>query len=101
MCNSEGEILKINRYEIAYNASTKYGLSGSPIFLKNTTEVIGIHKQGSTSKNENYGSFIYPIINRYNNAIIYILKINMKVNMLMINLKEKENIYMKKMVNII
>ena len=69
--NSESEILKINRYEITYNASIKNRALGSPIFLKNSTRVIGIHKQGNKTENENYGSFIYPIINRYNNKIIY------------------------------
>ena len=68
---SEGEILNINRYTMTYNASTKEGLSGSPIFLNNTTRVLGIHKEGNKSENENYGSFIYPIINVVNNKIIY------------------------------
>ncbi len=46
---SKGKIksININNYEIIHNASTKTGSSGSPIFLKDTTEVIGVHKQGS------------------------------------------------------
>jgi len=59
---SEGDITKIQNYELAYDATTDKGSSGSPIFLKNTTEVIGIHKQGNTSKPENYGNFLFPII---------------------------------------
>ena len=41
---SEGKIIDIYNNELIYNASTKAGSSGSPIFLKNTTKVIGIHK---------------------------------------------------------
>ena len=41
--------------------STDAGSSGSPIFLENKIEVIGIHKQGG--KRENYGDLIYPILN--------------------------------------
>ena len=49
---SEGKIININNNELIYDASTKSGSSGSPILLKNTTEVIGIHKQGSNRKNK-------------------------------------------------
>ena len=59
---SEGKIININNDELIYDASTKSGSSGSPILLKNTTEVIGIHKQGSNRKNENYGTLICSII---------------------------------------
>ena len=59
---SEGKIININNNELIYNASTKSGSSGSPILLKNTIKVIGIHKQGSIRKNENYGTLIYSII---------------------------------------
>ena len=47
---SEGKIIKINieNDELVYDASTKSGSSGSPILLKDTTEIIGIHKQGNT-----------------------------------------------------
>ena len=57
-----GELLDINKYEITHNASTDSGSSGSPIFLVNTTRVIGIHKGGNKYKKENYGDLIYPII---------------------------------------
>jgi len=55
---SQGKIKTIDDYELIYDASTKSGSSGSPILLKNTTEVIGIHKQGSNYKKENYGTLI-------------------------------------------
>ena len=65
------EIDKIKKYEIAHNASTISGSSGSPIFLEGTNKVIGIHKQGTKNKTKNFGSFIYPIINLLNNNIFY------------------------------
>ena len=64
---SEGELIKLDRYEFTHKASTKPGSSGSPVFLEQTTKVIGIHKQESTIKEENYGDFIFPIINALNN----------------------------------
>ena len=60
---SKGEIKNIEGYQFSYNASTLYGSSGSPIFLIQTTFVIGIHKGGDESEKENYGDFIFPIIN--------------------------------------
>ena len=61
---SKGTLLKINNYEMEYDVHTKHGSSGSPIFLENTTKVIGIHKQGGKVEPiRNYGDFIYPIIN--------------------------------------
>ena len=62
LSNSKGRIKEINNYEFSNLASTKKGSSGSPIFLEGTIKVIGIHKQGSKYNNENYGNFIYPII---------------------------------------
>ena len=59
---SEGKIININKYELIYNASTTSGSSGSPILLKNTTTVIGIHKQGNIRKPENYGTLIQYIL---------------------------------------
>ena len=59
---SRGKITRIEDYQLTYNASTEFGSSGSPIFLKNSTEVIGIHKQGNSKDEENYGNFLYPII---------------------------------------
>ena len=79
---SNGKIKDVNNFEIIYDASTKSGSSGSPILIKNTTEVIGIHKQGSNIKKENYGTLI--------NSIIQILNNNKKDNNLDKNLIEEE-----------
>ena len=59
---SEGKIKDLQDYEIIYDASTKPGSSDSPILLKNSTEVIGIHKQGSQKRKENYGTLINSIL---------------------------------------
>ena len=62
---SKGTIKNINnqnKYELTYDASIESGSSGSPIFLKGTTKVIGIHKQGAKKKEENYGTLIKPFI---------------------------------------
>ena len=68
---STGLIKEINDKEITHNATTIVGASGSPIFLENSIKVIGIHKQGNKNKEENYGNFIYPIIQELqNNNII-------------------------------
>ena len=88
-----GEIIKVKKYELFHNASTKEGSSGSPIFLKNTTKVIGIHKQGDKYKEENYGNFIFPIIYMLNEKNIY-FDDQYEGELLMINLKEKENMFM-------
>ena len=62
LSHSKGIIKSINNYEFSHLASTKQGSSGSPIFIENTTKVIGIHKQSKKDKSENYGNFIGPII---------------------------------------
>ena len=71
---SYGKIKEINDFTFVYDAGTNFGSSGSPIFLKDTTKVIGIHKQGNTEKLENYGTLIYSIIellqNENNNSNI-------------------------------
>ena len=60
--NAEGIINYINNYEFSHLANTQKGSSGSPIFLKNSNRVIGIHKAGIKNK-ENFGDFILPVIN--------------------------------------
>ena len=68
-----GELIKINNYEIIHDAKTKYGSSGSPIFLENTTKIIAIHKSRDKLNNKKYGDFIYPIIkdlDSNNNSIV-------------------------------
>ena len=61
--NALGIIKNISIYEITHLANTIKGSSGSPIFLKNSNKVIGIHKEGAPFIKENYGDFIYPVIN--------------------------------------
>jgi len=60
-----------NKYEFSHTASTKKGSSGSPIFLKNTFEVIGIHKKSDPINSVNYGNFIGPIFNFFKNFSEY------------------------------
>ena len=61
--HSKGKITDIIGYELNHKACTDYGSSGSPIFLIQSTQVIGIHKAGSEERKENYGDVIFPIIN--------------------------------------
>ena len=63
LMNAKGIIKEINKYEFTHLANTEQGSSGSPIFLENRINIIGIHKQGNIKKTENYGDFIYPAIN--------------------------------------
>ena len=72
MYYSYGNILRMEQlekaqYEFAHDASTDNGSSGSPIFLKDTTRVVGIHKSDSEDKKENYGDFIWPIFCYFKN----------------------------------
>ena len=60
---SNGIIKNIKNYEIIHLASTEEGSSGSPIFIKDSIKVIGIHKGGKNDKTENYGDCIGPIFN--------------------------------------
>ncbi len=61
--NARGKIKEINKYEFTHLVTTEEGSSGSPIFLENSIDVIGIHKEGNKDNPENYGDFIYPAIN--------------------------------------
>ena len=69
LVNARGIIKEINKYEFIHLVNTEKGSSGSPIFLENSSLVIGIHKQGNKEKTENYGDFIYPAINIIKNDI--------------------------------
>ena len=62
---SKGIITEINNYQLTHLASTQSGSSGSPIFLKDSFKVIGIHKSGKKDNSENYGDFIGPIFNYF------------------------------------
>ena len=64
---SYGKIREINGCEFSHLASTESGSSGSPIFLKSKTEVIGIHQGGDNYNSKNYGFFIGPIFNFFKN----------------------------------
>ena len=55
------KIMKINKNEFSHSASTEEGSSGSPILLKGTNKVIGIHKSGTSNNSRNFGMFIGPI----------------------------------------
>ena len=70
---SKGEIKSIDKYskEFTHTASTEGGSSGSPIFLEDTTTVIGIHKQGNKKNNLNYANFIGIIINSLKENLSY------------------------------
>ena len=90
---SEGKIQNIDNFEFMYNASTKPGSSGSPILLKNTTKVIGIHKMGNKRNNNNYGTLIYPFMQ----SLQFLKEDNQKEIQLFIMIQQK---YLR-MVNII
>ena len=51
---------KINKNEFIYLTNMENNLSGLPIFLENSTDILGIHKK--SNKAENYCNFIYPVI---------------------------------------
>lgn len=56
-----------DKYGFSHTASTEKGSSGSPIFLKDSIEVVGIHKTGVSNNSENYGNFIGPVFNFFKN----------------------------------
>ena len=45
LVNSRGIMKEINKYKFTHLANTGKGSSGSPIFLENSIDVIGIHKK--------------------------------------------------------
>ena len=59
---SNGKIKKNNKIIMIHTASTLFGSSGSPIVLKGSDKVLGIHFGGNEDKQENYGNFIGPVI---------------------------------------
>ena len=58
---SKGDIIKITNNQITHKASTEKSSSGSPLFIKDTTQVVGIHYAGNKSEEENYADAIGPI----------------------------------------
>ena len=87
--NSRGIIKKIENEEFIHLASTEHGSSGSPIFLKDSIKIIGIHKQGDIQQTENYADFISPIFNILKNDIKIIKN---KINNDNMHKKNKEEI---------
>ena len=71
MSYSNGIIKEINHNLFAHNASTQSGSSGSPIIIKDSIRVIGIHKGSSTDNSKNYGDFIEQIFNYFKNGLKY------------------------------
>ena len=64
---SNGIIKEIKKNEITHLASTEPGSSGSPILIKDTIKVIGIHKSGNKDNSENYADLIGPIFKFFSN----------------------------------
>ena len=69
---SEGKLLGFNGCKFFHNASTQFGSSGSPIFLKDEEGVIGIHRGAVQDKTKNVGYCIFGFVL----DIIYQLKRN-------------------------
>ena len=68
---SEGKIIDIDEitHQITHKSSSQNGSSGSPICLKGSRHILGIHKQGS--KNFNLGNFIRPIVDSFKRGLKY------------------------------
>ena len=67
LINIKSKINKINKNEFIYLNNMENDLSGLPIFLENSTDILGIHK--GNNKTENYCNFIYPVIDIISNDI--------------------------------
>ena len=67
---TKGQIKDVNnKNDIIHLASTNHGSSGSPIFLKDSIKVLGIHKEGNIEGTENYADLIYPIFDIIKNDL--------------------------------
>ena len=80
-----GTIKEINGNDITHLANTLKGSSGSPIFLKNSTKVIGIHEGSSRVEDANVGVLLYPVLNILKNDI------NLKERLKKIEMENKTN----------
>ena len=69
---TEGKIKNINNTEIIHSLNIKNDLKGSPIFLKNKTEVIGINKGNKKNNSDNYADLILPLYNYFKEKIFKI-----------------------------
>ena len=65
---SFGSIKEIYENEFTHLASTGPGSGGSPIFLKDSSKVIGMHKCGGHTKKVNYGDSIDIIFDYFINS---------------------------------
>jgi surface protein len=63
--SSFGKIISIKDNEFAYTSITPLSSLGYPIFLKDSSKVIGITK--ISPQKDNYGNFIMPIFNYFRN----------------------------------
>ena len=90
---SYGKINKLqNEYNITHYCSTEKGSSGSPILSLSNFNVIGVHKEASSSKkfNFNLGTFLKYPIDEYLNNINIIKKVKKSEYFKKINYKFKE-----------
>ena len=74
-----GNIIAVDKYEFSHSANTKFGSSGSPILLRNTLKVIGIHTKGVKLQNENYGYCLGPIYNYFKYFSRNKIELNIKI----------------------
>ena len=63
----KSKIDKINKNEFIYLTNIENDLSGLPIFLENSDNILGIRK--GNNKTENYCDFIHPVIDIIKNHI--------------------------------
>ena len=105
LCYSYGIIKSIDEYSyiFSYLGGTKSGSSGGPIFVENTSLVIGIHKQRNKNNEEKYGDFISRIATSLTNKFVYLngiydhqknvelIKLHNNVNLKINDLMEKFN----------
>ena len=63
---SKGEIKNIiNNNEIIYTTNPEMGLTGSPIILRDTSKVIGIHIHTKDDNSEKYGKLLYSVYDQF------------------------------------
>lgn len=69
---TQGKIKNVNNNEIIHTINLVNKLKGSPIFLKDKIEVIGINKGNKRNKSNNYADFILPIYNYFKERVFRI-----------------------------
>jgi len=70
LCTNDGSLISINpiSYRFYHSLNTNNGSGGSPIFLNQTDNVIGLHIGKSKLTNINIGNFISPIASIISNG---------------------------------